>query len=166
MSAQRVVFASSLSGLVLAALCAGGCHAIRPRHTAAVHLGLFDFDDRGRELEAGAAYSGPDLFYGLRPSAGAAVATGGSVYAHAGVRWEIDVLAPVVLAPSVAVAAYERGGGKDLGSALEFRSGIEVGVRLEERLTVGVGIWHLSNAAIEDKNPGANSLLLSYGFTF
>lgn len=64
-----------------------------------------------------------------------------------------------------AVAAYEDGEGKDLGHAIEFRSGLKLAYKLDISSHSGLGIYHLSSAGLGDKNPGEESVILSYSFS-
>jgi hypothetical protein len=50
--------------------------------------------------------------------------------------------------------------GNDLGTAFEFRSLLGVGYRFENGLAASVALTHKSNASLDDKNPGADALLL------
>lgn len=72
----------------------------------------------------------------------------------------------VFFTPSFAVAAYEDGGGKDLGGVIEFRTGVELSYRFPNAHRLGVAYQHLSNAGIYDRNPGAENLLLTYSIPF
>jgi hypothetical protein len=46
----------------------------------------------------------------------------------------------------------------DLGSHLEFRSGLEVFYRLGKGYRAGIGIFHYSNGGVGQHNPGTNSV--------
>ncbi|HSN88855.1 MAG TPA: acyloxyacyl hydrolase [Thermoanaerobaculia bacterium] len=46
---------------------------------------------------------------------------------------------------------------------VEFRSGVELAWRLNERSRIGLCLYHLSNGGLYDFNPGTESLILSYG---
>lgn len=63
--------------------------------------------------------------------------------------------------PYTGVGLYDDGESKDLGGPVEFRSGVEVSWRAGERWWIGVDFYHLSNAVIYDRNPGAESLVLT-----
>lgn len=63
--------------------------------------------------------------------------------------------------PYTGVGLYDDGESKDLGGAVEFRSGVEVSWRAGERWWIGVDFYHLSNAVIYERNPGAESLVLT-----
>ena len=45
---------------------------------------------------------------------------------------------------------------------LEFRSGIEVAWRFDNRSRLGVEFTHISNAGIYDRNPGTETLTVNY----
>jgi hypothetical protein len=60
------------------------------------------------------------------------------------------------------VGYFEKGDGKALGNEIEFRSGGEISYRYEDRSRIGIGIHHLSNAGLGDKNPGEESFMVNY----
>ncbi len=53
---------------------------------------------------------------------------------------------------------YAEGSGPDLGSPIEFRSGIELGYEARNGLRMGVSFDHRSNAGISSTNPGLETL--------
>ncbi len=57
---------------------------------------------------------------------------------------------------------YWRGSSKDLGGAAEFRSGAELSYIFAGEQHLGLGIDHISNAGLYDRNPGSNQLSLRY----
>ena len=131
----------------------------------ALSLGAGAFD-LGRPSEAGEGSLelrlAPATFYGLQPVVGLAGTTDSGFLGWVGLRREFRLGASRwFLSPSVSLAGYERGNGKDLGSTLEFRSGLDVMARVG-RGALGIGYHHLSNAGFSDRNPGANSLTLKW----
>ncbi len=48
--------------------------------------------------------------------------------------------------------------------ATEFRSALELGYEWANRKRLALAIYHLSNAGLYDRNPGSNSLILTYSF--
>jgi hypothetical protein len=60
------------------------------------------------------------------------------------------------------VGAYHEGNGKDLGGTLEFRSGLELAYRFDDRSRLGLEISHRSNASIYEDNPGEETLMVFY----
>lgn len=98
----------------------------------------------------------------LRPIVGAGATSDNAQWRYAGFGVEVGAGRRWLLIPSFAVALFDDGNGKDLGSALEFRSGIEAAYRLGEGYYLGLLFYHLSNAGTSDTNPGSNSLLLTF----
>lgn len=98
----------------------------------------------------------------LKPHAGLMATSDGGVYGFAGVLVDVYFGNRLVLTPSVAAGGYHEGDGKDLGHAIEFRSGAELAYRFDDRSRLGVGFYHMSNFGIGDENPGAESALLTY----
>ena len=92
----------------------------------------------------------------LKPFAGIQATSEGSVWGGAGVYIDIPIYGRVVLTGSAAVGGYSQGGGKDLGSVLEFRTQGEVTYRFENGMRLGGAVSHISNASTADENPGIN----------
>ena len=67
-----------------------------------------------------------------------------------------------MLTPSLAPGLYREGGGKDLGHVIEFRSSVKLAYRFDNRARLGLDLYHLSNAGLANRNPGANALMLTY----
>ncbi len=103
-----------------------------------------------------------DWCLGLGPHVGVSVTSDESFYVYAGTDRRIDLGRFWFLDASFATGFYEAGGGKDIGGALEFRSGFVVGRRLRNGSQVGLGFGHLSNSAYYRFNPGVNSLFLRW----
>jgi lipid A 3-O-deacylase len=130
-----------------------------------VSMGIFDFDNDSAG-EARLEWRGQPMLGVLQPMVGAMGTTEGSAYAYAGLALELWLDERVVLTPSAAVGAYRRGGGKDLGQTLEFRTGATIQYRFDDNSRVGMAFHHLSNAGFADRNPGAESLMVSYTWPF
>lgn len=132
----------------------------------AVSVGWYEPDRPQDAVEvAFDVHFGPELFWGIRPQAGLLATTDGTVYGFGGFRmklpieserWRIDI--------SSAVGLFEEGDGKDLGGAVEFRSGIDVMRSFANGQALGLGFYHISNAGIYDRNPGSNTLVLRWLF--
>lgn len=134
---------------------------------AAGHLvaygGSQDVLDDKSYAQFGAEYRFADVYKGLRPTVGINGTDEGDVYGYGGVHWDIPLAdSGFYLTPNFVVGAYHHGDGKDLGGALEFRSGVEGSYEFSNGSRVGVTFNHISNASIYDKNPGAEALLVSY----
>ncbi len=132
----------------------------------AISAGAFDVskDDTSAELGLEYRFAPIESFYDIIPAVGIAANADGGYWAHAGVRYDIDISDNWVLTPNFAVVGYEKGGGKDLGHGLEFRSGLEFAYKLNASSHLGIAIYHLSHAGIGGENPGQESVILSYSF--
>lgn len=93
----------------------------------------------------------------LRPLAAVHVTTDGALYAAGGLAFDFR-LGPVVITPSFAAGLYEKGGGKDLGHPVEFRTQLEVGYAFENEMRLTLALSHLSNAGLDEENPGVNTI--------
>ncbi len=130
------------------------------------YVGWFDFiDDEDPSGQFGLEYRMSPIQYGFRPTVGVNVTGDGSVYGYGGFHWDVPLIEnQIYLVPNFVAGAYSEGDGKDLGSAIEFRSGIEVDYQLPNAQRIGIAFNHISNASIGDKNPGAETILINYGF--
>jgi len=104
---------------------------------------------------------GEDFLF-LKPWGGLEVTSDGSVWGGIGVLVDITFFDNIVLTGSIAPGLYAEGGGKDLGSAFEIRSQIELGYQFENKSRLSVGFSHTSNASTADDNPGTEVLSLYY----
>ena len=98
----------------------------------------------------------------VAPMVGLMVNSDGGVYGYGGLYFDIFLGRRLVITPNFAMGGYAEGASKDLGSILEFRSGVEIAYRFDNRARLGVAFQHISNASIDDTNPGAESLVLTY----
>ncbi|MEM9578921.1 MAG: acyloxyacyl hydrolase [Pseudomonadota bacterium] len=89
------------------------------------------------------------------------------IYIGAGMSLVWDVSPAWFVESSVAAGYYDAGSdGLDLGGEVQFRTLLGVGYRLSEASRISLAIDHLSNAGLEDENPGRNALHLRYGRSF
>jgi lipid A 3-O-deacylase len=120
--------------------------------------GVFDaerFAEGGLELQLR-----PGLF-GLQAILGATSAENESFYGYLGLRREF-IRDPLYVAVFTGLGRFRLGERPDLGGGLEFRSGIELGFRAPEDWRVGLVLYHLSNGGIERRNPGSETLALTW----
>ncbi len=125
---------------------------------------------RDNEFDAwqfGLEYRAEYLFYTVRPIIGGFFTDDGATYGYAGFNWDVALIPHrLFLIPNFAVGAYSDGDSKDLGGALEFRSGIELAYQFDNQHQLGVALNHLSNASIYDRNPGTESVIVTYSIPF
>jgi hypothetical protein len=97
----------------------------------------------------------------LKPWIGGEVTTDGAVYGVGGILFDVP-LGPIMFTPSFGTGLYSGGGGKDLGSPIEFRSQVELGYQFDNQSRFSVGYSHISNAGITQQNPGSNIMSVYY----
>ena len=131
-----------------------------------VYTGMFDFSDNGKRATLlGIQHQNENLnrdtFLGnLSPITGAMITADNATYFYTGVQAQYRFGA-LNLTPSFAPGYYNKGDGKDLGHALEFKSEVQLSLDLPKSSQLGFSYNHLSNASLGDKNPGANSYMFN-----
>jgi hypothetical protein len=135
-----------------------------------VATGVFDLmRERHRTWEFEAEYKfhvkwmrSPYPVLEFRPLVGVMATVKGSFYAYLGINFDLLFWDHLLFAPGFAGGYYAKGGGKDLGYPIEFRSGIELAWQFTDWRRLGVHFYHLSNASLGHRNPGEESLVLFY----
>lgn len=102
------------------------------------------------------------VWHTIRPTLGFMMTVRGSTYLYLGFGFDWILKKHFILSPNFAAGWYSKGGGKDLGFPLEFRSGIEMAWRFKNASRAGVHFYHLSNASMGWKNPGEESLVFFF----
>ena len=129
--------------------------------------GMFDFsDDKQASGVLGLQHQNDDLFREsflgkLSPITGGFLTENNAFYLYTGAQAEYD-LGLFTITPSFAPGYYNSGDGKNLGSALEFKSEIQMSLNLSDSTEFGMSYNHISNASLGNKNPGANSYMLNF----
>ena len=129
--------------------------------------GMFDFsDDKQSSAILGIQHQNDDLFRDsflgkLSPITGGFLTEKNAFYLYTGAQAEFD-LGAFTITPSFAPGYYNSGDGKDLGSALEFKSEVQMSLNLSDSTEFGMSYNHISNASLGDKNPGANSYMINF----
>ena len=116
----------------------------------------------GTAGEVRAEYRFGSLPWPVAPFVGVSGTTDGAFYGYGGFGFDINLTPALVLTPNVAAGYFARGGGTNLGSWMEFRSGAELAWRLPDLTRIGVAVHHTSNAGLTKRNPGAQSIALIY----
>jgi lipid A 3-O-deacylase len=129
-------------------------------------VGGFDIFDDKSTAAAQIEYASNQRFWIFHPIAGVMVNADGGGDAYAGVGVDLFFGSRIVVTPSFAPSFYWRGSSKDLGQVLEFRSSISAAYRFDDRSRLGVEFYHLSNAGLDERNPGTEVLLLKYSLPF
>ncbi len=132
-----------------------------------IYTGMFDFSDDGKRSSLiGFQHQNENLnrdtFLGnLSPITGAMITADNAAYFYTGVQANYK-LGALNFTPSFTPGLYEKGNGKDLGHALEFKSELQLSLELPKESQFGFSYNHLSNASLGDKNPGANSYMFNF----
>jgi hypothetical protein len=133
-----------------------------------IGAGYYDlFDDQAAgEGRLEYRFSEANKLWIFTPFVGVTATTDAATYGYAGVGVDVFFGNRWVLTPSFAAGIYGNGDGKDLGNAVEFRSGVELAYRFDDYARLGLSFTHISNAGIGDRNPGVESLVLTYSIPF
>ena len=129
--------------------------------------GMFDSSDTKQASGViGLQHQNDDLFREsflgkLSPITGGFLTQNNAFYFYTGAQAEYD-LGFLTITPSFSPGYYNSGDGKDLGSALEFKSEIQMSLNLSDSTEFGMSYNHISNASLGDKNPGANSYMINF----
>ena len=150
-----------VAGAALAVAATGPAAAQDP-DLFAFSVGGFDVNDDDTAAEASIEYRSDWKPFYLGPTIGLMVNSDGGVYGYGGVYLDLFFGRRFVVTPNFAVGGYSQGDSKDLGSTIEFRSGVDVAYRFDDRSRLGIAFHHISNASIDDTNPGVNSLVVTY----
>jgi lipid A 3-O-deacylase len=102
------------------------------------------------------------LLYIIRPIAGVLATNERTLYGYGGFRFDAKIGRHVVISPEAAAGYWDRGGGKDLGGHIEFKTGGEIAYRFDDDSRLGFLFDHISNAGIYTRNPGVESAMLMY----
>lgn len=131
-------------------------------YRAKLGVGVFDFGDDYESALFRAELHTNDMWWVLHPFAALDVNTDGGVWLGAGVAADLELTPQVILTPSFAPGLYSDGDSRDLGGALEFRTGLEVAYKFQNAHRVGLELTHRSNADIYDDNPGEESATVNW----
>ena len=138
-----------------------------------VYTGTFDLLDKEGDDQTnlvGIEHRNEDLFRDtwigrFSPTTGAFVTGKSSVYLYTGIEAKYN-LGPVNISPSFAPGYYQAGDGKNLGSALEFKSEVKIGVDLFKNTNLGYSYSHISNNDWGDVNPGTDNQSITFSKKF
>lgn len=160
MLAKRFFRGIWLTATALAMLVGARASAGDDPSFIAFHVGGYDVNDNESAGQLNIEFrSGWDDWY-VKPFGGVMATTDAALYGYAGIMLDVYFGRRIVFTPNFAVGLYSDGDGKDLGSVIEFRSGVELAYRFDNRTRLGVAFHHISNASIEDINPGTKTLTL------
>ena len=139
----------------------------------AFYSGTFDtIDEEGDDKATlyGFEHNNPvlfkDTFIGrFSPITGGFITDKNSIFIYTGVQAQYEI-GPLKITPSFAPGYYQAGSGKELGSALEFKSEIKIGIDLFKDTNLGYSYSHISNNDWGDVNPGVDNESINFSKKF
>ena len=147
--------------------------SLKDKHEYSFYTGTFDLIDKEGDDKTslfGIEHQNEDLFREtflgkFSPITGGFMTGKSSVYLYTGIQAEYD-LGPVNIIPSFSPGYYDSGDGKDLGSALEFKSEIKFDIDIFKNSKIGYSYNHISNNDWGDINPGTDNQQISISSKF
>ncbi len=137
------------------------------------YTGTFDLIDKEGDDQTtlfGMEHKNPNLFRDtflgkFKPVTGAFMTGKSSVYLYTGVEGQYGI-GPLKILPSFAPGYYEKGDGKDLGSVLEFKSELKVGIDVFNHSKLSYSYSHISNNDWGEANPGTDNQQVTFSKNF
>ena len=138
-----------------------------------LYTGTFDIIDKEGDDQTtlfGIEHKNPNLFRDtflgkFKPVTGAFMTGDSSMYLYTGIEGQYGV-GPLKILPSFTPGYYEKGDGKDLGSVLEFKSEIKIGLDIFENSKLSYSYSHMSNNEWGDTNPGTDNQQITFSKNF
>ena len=138
-----------------------------------IYTGTFDIIDKEGDDQTsliGLEHRNSDLFRNtflgkFSPLTGIFMTGNSSVYLYTGVEGQYDI-GPLKILPSFSPGFYEKGDGKNLGSVLEFKSEIKIGLDIFENSKIGYSYSHISNNNWGEINPGTDNQQITFSRAF
>jgi lipid A 3-O-deacylase len=135
--------------------------------------GTFDVIDKEGDDKTslfGIEHKNPDLFRDtflgkFKPVTGGFITGNNSAYFYTGIEAQYG-LGPLKILPSFTPGYYEKGDGKDLGSVLEFKSELKVGLDIFENSKLIYSYSHISNNDWGETNPGTDNQQITFSKNF
>ena len=137
------------------------------------YSGIFDtIDDVGDDKSNlfGLEHKNTNLFRKtflgkISPITGAFLTDKNSMYLYTGIQADYN-LGFFSIQPSFTPGYYEKGDGKKLGSALEFKSEIKIDFDVFKNSKLGYSYSHISNNDWGDVNPGVDNQVITFSQKF
>ncbi|MCU9849074.1 acyloxyacyl hydrolase [Defluviimonas sp. WL0024] len=102
-----------------------------------------------------------ELFWGLQPLYGLGAFGDGGAYLTAGLRKDFH-WGRITLTPHTGTALFESGQSGTFidDETIQFRTGLDISLPLNERLAVSLGYFHMSNAGLNKASADADTFRL------
>lgn len=154
------IFLAVSSWDMAANYCETGCLAEAPATAFSTFgLGQVQFQDKGVATELYYRHDFDRKYGPYQPAVGLSLTDQGSAWVGAGFVYSATTPDERgYLSLSLMPGLYAAGDGPDLGHAIEFRSGIEVGYSAANGIRYGLSFDHRSNSELSKVNPGMETL--------
>jgi hypothetical protein len=128
-------------------------------------LGAGVFDIRDRTSAAGTIeYRFGRKVFVAGLSLGLMANTEGGLYGYVGTYGDLSYRR-IYVTPQIAMGGYHDGDSANLGGVFQFRLSLDVAYRFDNGHRLGVRAAHISNAGVNEENPGEEELLLTYSIS-
>ncbi len=148
--------------------CGTGCLAeSQQEQRIALSFGDVQFNGNSISEEVYLKYDSGRTYGPFQPAAGVSVTGDGDAWIGLGATWTGQFASDrAYVQLSLLPGLYSRGDGPDLGHAIEFRSGVEVGYQSRKGIRYGISYDHRSNAELSNINPGLETLQFRISMPF
>lgn len=141
-----------------------GCFAENPTDgRLGLSYGNVMFQEENISEEVFLRYDVPVTYGPFQPTMGLSGTMDGDLWAGAGAAWTAH-LNQAYLQLYLMPGLWAQGNGPDLGSVVEFRSGVEVGWEARNGIRYGLTYDHRSNADLSSTNPGMETFQFKISF--
>jgi hypothetical protein len=125
-------------------------------------LGAFDpFKQNPLSAEGRLEYRWGQKLLFIGPMAGVMANTDGGIHGYVGGYFDLQI-GRLVVTPSAGPGLWREGGSKDMGGTFQFHTALDFSYRFDGGSRLGVKLSHISSAHFNKKNPGSESLTLTY----
>jgi lipid A 3-O-deacylase len=163
----------SLLSLLIILLAFNVAKANEGNNDISFYTGTFDILDKEGDDQTtlfGVEHKNPNLFRDtflgkFKPVTGAFMTQKSSVYLYSGIEGQYGI-GPLKILPSFSPGYYQKGDGKDLGSALEFKSEVKLGFDMFDNSQLSYSYSHISNNDWGKTNPGTDNQKITFSKNF
>ncbi len=113
-------------------------------------------------------FASKNIFKIIKPLLGFNYTTADASYGYFGLSTDLFFgdCKCFIVTPTLAAGWYVNGDEIRLGHKVEFRSGGDIYYRFKNKVRIGMGFYHISNAGLGESNPGAEQAILKYQIPF
>jgi|TARA_B110000914_G_scaffold151082_1_gene132418 hypothetical protein len=145
----------------------------KEKNNILAYAGQFDIKDELGDDETnlfGLEHKNPNLFRDtflgkISPITGGLLTGKGAAYLYTGIEGQYE-LGPINFLPSFSPGYYYQGGGKKMGSPLEFKTEVKIGVDVFKDSKLGYSYSHISNNDWGTVNPGSDNQSITFSKNF